>query len=75
MNLTITVDSEVLKQARKRALEEDTSVNAVLRNYLESYAGAARRRRAALKHLLLLSKTVQAGRGGAAWNRDELHDR
>jgi hypothetical protein len=32
-NLTITVDEGTLKRARMRALEEDTSVNAVLREY------------------------------------------
>lgn len=75
MNLTITVDSEILKRARKRAIEEDTSVNAVLRDYLESYAGSAPRRRRAVKRLLLLSNTAEAGRGDAAWTRDELHAR
>ena len=33
MNLTITVEDETLKRARVRALEENTSVNAVLRKY------------------------------------------
>jgi hypothetical protein len=34
-NLTITVDEQTLKRASMRALEEGTSVNAVLREYLE----------------------------------------
>ncbi len=38
-NLTIVVDDRLLKQARMRALEDGTSVNAVLRTYLERYAG------------------------------------
>ena len=38
-NLTITVDEGTLKRARIQALEEDTSVNADLREYLEEYAG------------------------------------
>lgn len=75
MNLTIAVDDEVLKRARIRALEEGSSVNAVLREHLESYAGVTRRRRAALARLLLLSKTARSGRGAAAWTRDELHER
>ena len=37
-NLTISVDGEVLKRARIRALEEDTSVNAVLGGFLKEYA-------------------------------------
>ena len=46
MNLTIVVDDDILKRARIRALEEDTSVNAVLRAYLTAYAGVDRQRRA-----------------------------
>ena len=72
MNLTIAVDDEVLRRARIRALEEGSSVNAVLREHLESYAGAARRRRAAVARLLLLSKTARSGRGAAVWTRGEL---
>jgi hypothetical protein len=75
MNLTITVEDEVLKRARIRALEENTSVNAILREYLESYAGVAARRRDSLERLLLLSRAAEAGRGAAKWTRDELHER
>lgn len=75
MNLTITVEDEVLKRARIRALEENTSVNAILREYLESYAGVKARRRDALEHLLRLSRRGDGGRGGARWTRDELHGR
>ena len=75
MNLTITVDSHVLKRARLRALEEDTSVNAVLGDYLEAYAGGAGRNRQAVRRLLLLAETGESGRGDAAWTRDELHER
>ena len=75
MNLTITIDKEILQRARIRAIEEDTSVNAVVRRYLESYAGVAHSRREATEHLLHLSKTTKAARGSARWTRDELHDR
>ncbi len=75
MNLTITVEDEVLKRARIRALEENTSVNAILREYLESYAGVATRRRDAIEDLLSLSRRSEAGRGTARWTRDELHER
>ena len=75
MNLTIAVDNEVLKRTRMRAIMEDTSVNAVLREFLESYAGGTARRRQAIERLLSLSKTATSGRGSATWTRDELHDR
>ena len=76
MNLTITVAPEVLKRARVRALEEHTSVKAVLRGCLEVYAaGRPQRRREAVERLLTLSRTAGAGRGNAIWTRDELHQR
>ena len=75
MNFTMTVDKEVLKRARMRALEEDTSVNAVLRDCLAAYAGGPDRHREAIACLVALSKTTGAGRGAAAWTRDKLHER
>ena len=38
-NLTIVIESDILKRARKRALEEGTSVNVIVRDYLADYAG------------------------------------
>lgn len=75
MNLTLTVDDEVLKRARIRALEEDTSVNAVVRDYLESYAGGPSKRREAIGRFLALADDANTGRGNATWTRDELHER
>lgn len=75
MNLTITVEDEVLERARFRALEDNTSVNSILREYLESYAGVAARRRDALEHLICLSRTTEGARGQANWTSDELHER
>jgi hypothetical protein len=75
MNLTITIDDDVLKRARMRALEEDTSVNAVVRSFLEAYAGRAERRQAAIEDLIALSREAQSARGGASWTRDDLHER
>lgn len=74
-NLTITVDEEVLKKARIRALEQGSSVNAVLRELLEAYAGVLRGQSAAATDLIALSNDVQSRRGGRAWTRDELHER
>lgn len=75
-NLTITVDDRLLKQARMRALENGTSVNALLRTYLERYAGVGDTG-AALRGFAQLARRSAAtsGRGGRTWTRDELHDR
>lgn len=76
-NLTITVDEETLKRARIRALEEGTSVNAVLREYLERYAGARREQLEALQRIIESSResTSGSGPGGRTWTREELYDR
>jgi len=77
-NLTISVDEEVLKRARMRALQENTSVNSVLREYLKHYARldeVQRDRLAALDRLLKVADRHPIDRGGRQWSRDELHDR
>lgn len=75
-NLTITVDEETVKRARIRALEEGTSVNALLRGYLEEYSGIRRERREAGRKLLELAKKSRAGSGGKGLpKREDLYDR
>ena len=75
MNLTIVVDDDILKRARIRAIQEDTSVRTVLREYLAVYAGVDRRRDRACDRLLALSRSHRSRRGGATWIRDALHER
>ena len=74
-NLTIVLHDEVLKRARLRALEQGTSVNSVVRDYLEAYARVRPEREAAVADLLRLSQTVKSRRGRKQWTRDELHQR
>jgi len=72
-NLTLTIDDEVLKKARARAVAEGTSVNAVVRDQLETYAGIQEARRRAVNTILDLARTTQAGSDGRRWSRDELY--
>lgn len=75
-NLTITVDEETVKRARIRALEEGTSVNALLRGYLEEYSGVRRERVEAGRKLLELAKSSGMSSGGKGLpKREELYDR
>jgi hypothetical protein len=73
-NLTITVDADVLKRARMRALEQGTSVNKVVRQYLESYAGAREAQLSAVRDLMDLSRSSDT-HAQRRWTRDELHER
>jgi hypothetical protein len=78
-NLTITVDEEILKRARIRALESGTSVNALLAEHLARIAdsGAAP---AAIRAFLALGtsegdRARAAARGRRPWTREDLHAR
>jgi len=75
-NLTIAVDKELLKRARIKAIEEGTSVNAVLRDHLEWYVGAGTTDAALAAFAELASRSIaRSGPQGRTWSRDELHDR
>lgn len=74
-NLTVVIESDTLKRARMRALEEGTSVNAIVRDYLADYAGAKAQKEKAINDLLRLSKRAKAGRGNRRWTREDLHQR
>jgi hypothetical protein len=81
-NLTISVDDEVLKRARMRALAQGTSVNAILAERLKAFAGESDAQAHATRSLIALAKgsregakTPGKGRGSRRWSRDELHER
>jgi plasmid stability protein len=75
-NLTVTVDDDILRRARIRALELGTSVNAVLRDYLATYAGESPAAEA-MRALTSVARKARSGSGkrGRAWTRDDAHER
>lgn len=70
-NLTLRVDDDALERARIRALKEGTSVNALVRRYIESYAGRDTQEHAR-RRLVELSTRLGADRRGT-WERDDLY--
>jgi hypothetical protein len=78
VQLTIALDEETLEKARARAQERGTSLDDLLRGYLEAYvagSGPSEAQRRAVKDLLDLSAEVKGGSGGRRWTRDELYER
>jgi hypothetical protein len=74
MNLTLSVDKLVVKEARKVAAAMGTSVNQLVRDYLADLVGKgdADQDIAELEALSLIG----GGRArGWSFDRDELHDR
>jgi hypothetical protein len=82
-NLTITVDEETLRRARARALEQGTSVNAILSEHLARFARLRDVQAEAIDELFALaSRNRRAGgakrgkrRGKRTWTRADLHER
>ena len=73
-NLTLSIDDDLLQRAREAALRERTSVNALVREYLERYVDARTRRYEALDALdALASRSTSAS--AAPWDRDDLNAR
>jgi plasmid stability protein len=75
-NLTLNIDAEVLRAARIRALEQGTSVNAIVRDYLVAFA-ATEPVRESIATVVALARTAASGSGakGRSWSREDLHDR
>lgn len=73
VNLTLVVDDAVLKRARQRALEEGTSVNAQVREFLQCYARSG----SGFEEFLALTEGLggRSGPEGRHWRRAELHER
>lgn len=74
-NLTITVDEDVLRRARIRALERHESVNAYLAHTLQRYADSGTSARSVFEELGALADRRRSGSegDGRAWTRDDLH--
>jgi predicted transcriptional regulator len=74
-NLTIKVDDDLLQRARRKALAQGKSVEALLRRHLEQFASVDDQRQAGIDDLHALARASRAESGGRRWTRDELYDR
>lgn len=75
-NLTVTVDERVLRRARIKAIEQGTSVNALVGDYLARYAGLGSTEKALAEFLEIAGRShASSGPGGRTWRRDDLYDR
>lgn len=74
MNLTLSVNDEVVLKARKRAEQLGTSVNQLVREYLEELAGKSDPKGDA-EEFERLSKISQGDSKGWKFDREEAHER
>jgi predicted transcriptional regulator len=78
MNVTLSLDEDLVKRVRKIAVDRDTTLTGLIRQYLEQVAtddsalGRKRREREALEDSF---KKFQFKIGKRNWTREDLHDR
>ena len=74
MNVTLSIDDEVLRRARKKAEVLGTSVNQLVRDYLEQLSGNTDPNEDAIE-FERLSHLACGDSQGWKFNREELHKR
>ena len=74
-NITLSIDENVLSEVRRYAASRDTTVNALVRDFLTRLATQEDRAAKARRRLLELSDTSEGRMGDQKWNRERLYDR
>jgi pyruvoyl-dependent arginine decarboxylase (PvlArgDC) len=74
-NITMSIEDQLLKSARKIAIEKDTSLTGLIRDYLKELVEEKEVMKeitaAELESMFSLSEAVV---GEIKWSRDDLHD-
>ncbi len=74
-NITLSIDEQTLESVRQYAATRQSSVNALVREYLTRLAETEDRASKALKRMRKLSEESTASIGPQDWRRSDLHDR
>ena len=74
-NLTLAIDEELLREARKVALDQRTSVNQLVRDFLTKLVDQQSARSTARARLRNAFATGLVQVGERDWTRDELYER
>ena len=75
-NITLSVDEKIIKKVRKIAIEKNTTLTAMVRDYLTSVAMRdAQEKNEAIKKLRKSFKTVSRDMGRRKWTREALYER
>ncbi|MGA8541569.1 MAG: DUF6364 family protein [Terriglobales bacterium] len=78
VNITLSIDDDVVKEVRKIALDRDTTLTALVRTYLQELAAEhakSGRKRRELEALEESFKTLQFNMGEKTWTREDLYKR
>jgi hypothetical protein len=78
MNVTLSLDDKLVKEVRRIAVEQDTTLTGLVRAYLEQLAqehAASGRRRRDRESLERSFSQFQFRVGKRTWKREDLHAR
>jgi len=78
MNITLTLDDNLVKEVRKIAADRDTTLTGLVRAHLEQIAAEnakSGRRRRELEALERSFELVKVSLGKRNWRREELYER
>lgn len=78
MNITLSIDDKLVKDVRKIAIERDTTLTGLVRDYLQGLASehaASGRKRRERETLERSFNQFQFRVGKKTWKREDLHDR
>lgn len=76
MNITLSIDEAIVKKVRKIAFDKDTTLTAMVREYLETLASSDMSERE--ERIRKLNETVYKLRrpvGKITWSREDLYER
>src|SRR5690349_10540515 len=78
MNITLSLDDKLVKEVRKIAVEKDTTLTGLVREYLQQLAAESARSGRKQEQLAALRRTFekyQFSIGDRTWKRADLYDR
>lgn len=74
MNVTVSIDDRLLERARELARKRDTSLNQMIRDYLEEVTASSSPEHL-LEDLERMWRENNPDSGGRDWERGDLYDR
>lgn len=75
MNITLSADRELVKRAREYATQHGTSLNQIIREYMEQFSSVSNVEKNAEEFARLAREQGGAGSTGFVFDREEAHTR
>jgi hypothetical protein len=75
-NITLSVEDDVIKKVRKIAVDRNTTLTSMVREFLRSVADSDQQERENIAHALSMTfKSYSKDMGERHWTREDLHER